>query len=487
MANWKNIQVGDNLRGKRISFSYPTSFSVLPSSEQTVYILKTAEPNSKYITGRDEIVPGMEEGGSYRIDTNILTEAIYTSRSIQNHYGWLDPSTSLPVQLKKEYTFDDSQDYIVEKVASYHNVMPEWYDEGQPSIKMFKGNEKKLTNLNIVDGQLIFTTDDKNIYLDSGDERKLFTQDANDSFVDKEEPTAANGDIWYVEEDVPTYNIKPFKDATEDEIAQYLDLHYAGKIDLSKYWNVGDEKIIHLNSIASPNKDTLINAWPEQDISIVITDFDHHNLKEKNQTRNRAALTLQTKQVINNIEGEYWDQEGCIYVDLSGHIDTQPLKWSELPMRAWMNNQFLTTCLSTKWQNMIKETKHKRLTTRTGKTTEEVIDKIFLPSYVEIFGNVAGFGYLGTTVPFPGLEGVEVIPNNEEGYQLEYFKNWEETATIFKYGNNNGQDNENMMMWWIGSASSNFNPNDYQWLGVSAGSATSSGDTAIGLAPMFCI
>ena len=55
---------------------------------------------------------------------------------------------------------------------------------------------------------------------------------------------------------------------------------------------------------------------------------------------------------------------------------------------------------------MIKETKHKRLTQYNAKTTEEVIDKLFLPSYPEIFGNTSYGNYLSGTTP-TGEEGTQ--------------------------------------------------------------------------------
>lgn len=48
---------------------------------------------------------------------------------------------------------------------------------------------------------------------------------------------------------------------------------------------------------------------------------------------------------------------------------------------------------------MIKETKHNRLTQYNAKTTESILDKIFLPSYPEIYGNVSYGNYLNNATP----------------------------------------------------------------------------------------
>ena len=59
-------------------------------------------------------------------------------------------------------------------------------------------------------------------------------------------------------------------------------------------------------------------------------------------------------------------------------------------------------------QNMIKKTKHKRLTTNgtSSRATEEVIDKLFLPSYPEVFGNISYSYYLSGATP-AGEEGTQ--------------------------------------------------------------------------------
>mgnify|MGYP003297860298 CR=1 FL=1 len=38
-------------------------------------------------------------------------------------------------------------------------------------------------------------------------------------------------------------SVKPFNDATKEEIKEYLDLHCDNKINLSDYWNVGDKRV----------------------------------------------------------------------------------------------------------------------------------------------------------------------------------------------------------------------------------------------------
>ena len=132
--------------------------------------------------------------------------------------------------------------------------------------------------------------------------------------------------------------------------------------------------------------------------------------------------------------------------------------------------------LNFQWKALIKDTKHRRLTTYNKTTTEEVVDKIFLPSYPEIFGNTAYRYYIAN-----------VKPNGEEGTQWDWYKT---SGNRIKKGNSNGSANAHNCFWWIGSASSEYALSaGYHWCGVSSyGSAYDThGSGARGLAPAFAI
>ena len=262
-----------------------------------------------------------------------------------------------------------------------------------------------------------------------------------------------------------------------------LEAHYSGEINIKNYWHVGDTRLIHLNEIASPNTNGYTEPCDAQNITVVITALNHHDLKEKIGIRDKAAITVQTREVLNNITDYAGsDTEGTVFINFKNDTETIFTKWSELPLRIWMNNQFLNTCFSSELQNLIKETKHNRLITNgeTSKETEEVIDKIFLPSYPEILGNTRDTSYLNGATP-----------NGEEGTQWDYYKI---SSNKIRYGNDNGNSNSNECCWWIGSSSSyidNYNNlSFYTWFFISSinsGCFANIGNTAISLAPAFCL
>ena len=126
--------------------------------------------------------------------------------------------------------------------------------------------------------------------------------------------------------------IVTFQEGTDEEIAAALEAHYNGDINIEDYWNVGDTRKIHLNSIDSPNTGAYTNAWEAQDITIVITALNHHDLKEQIGTRTKAAVTVQTRECLNNLSQGY-DENGCVFVNLNNNYDYTFTKWSQLSLR----------------------------------------------------------------------------------------------------------------------------------------------------------
>ena len=140
------------------------------------------------------------------------------------------------------------------------------------------------------------------------------------------------GDLTYTDSKIIT-KIVTFADGTDEQIEAMLEAHYNGDINIEDYWHVGDTRKIHLNEIESPNEDEYIAAWVEQDITIVITALNHHDLAEPIGTRDKAAVTLQTRECLNDLSlGS--NEKGCIFVNLNESQDSTFSPWSKLPMES---------------------------------------------------------------------------------------------------------------------------------------------------------
>ena len=261
-----------------------------------------------------------------------------------------------------------------------------------------------------------------------------------------------------------------FAAATDAQVSQMVALHYQDQIDLSTIWSVGDTRKLSLSSMQAPNPNSS-QTWAAQDITITILDFNHTDLATPINGHTKAALTLQTREVLNN-NSQGYNQAGHIYVNGDSSNDMTFTKWSNLYMRTYMNDKVFNAFPS-EIKSAIKPSKHYRHTTYNGTASEQVIDNLFLPSYPEIFGTASYGSYVAT--------------NPVEGTQFKYY---ETAANRIKNGNNNGVSNGVAQYWWEGSASSfYYSSYGYYWCYVdTSGSANFGyGTAAFGLAPAFAM
>ena len=262
--------------------------------------------------------------------------------------------------------------------------------------------------------------------------------------------------------------VSPFATASEAELLTVLEAHYYDKINLANYWSVGDTRKISLSSMQAPNPYSS-QTWAAQDITVTILDFDHTDLATPINGHTKAAITLQTKEVLS---GTAAGTAGVIHVNGDSSSDMSFTKWSNLYMRTYLNDK-VWGAFPTNFKSMIKPSKHYRHTNYNDATSEIVTDNLFLPSYPEIFGT-ASYQYYTITSP-------------TEGYQFEYYTN---NSNRIKYPNNNGAQGGSAQIWWQGSPSSDYSSSyGYGWCYVyTSGSANISlGRYALGLAPAFAM
>lgn len=278
-----------------------------------------------------------------------------------------------------------------------------------------------------------------------------------------------NAEMKYYEKPVPTP--KPFATATDAELADLLNAYYNDLLSWQDLgWAVGDTRLIHLDAMHAPSPNSS-NTWAAQDITVVIVAHDHNDLATPINGHTKAALTVQTREVMNNnqtVSGAI----GHIFINGVNAVATTFTKWSNLYMRTYLNNTVWDAFPST-LKTSIKPSNHYRHTTYNGTESEQVTDNLFLPSYPEIFGTASNQYY---TPASPA-----------EGTQFEYYQT---SDNRIKYGNNDGSSNELEQHWWTSSTSSTYSStNKYLWMKVSmSGSAgISAGYNAYALAPAFCM
>ena len=271
---------------------------------------------------------------------------------------------------------------------------------------------------------------------------------------------------------IPTaVTIPSFANATWEQIGNIITAYYNDEIDdLSNYWSVGDTKTISLSAMQAPNPNSS-QTWLAQDIVITILDFNHTDLATPINGHTKTAVTLQTREVLNNNTSES-DQAGHIYINGNSSYDTTFTKWSNLYMRTYLNDK-VYNAFPSEVKSLIKPSKHYRHTTYNGTESEEVTDNLFLPSYPEIYGTASNGNY--------------VVTNPVEGTQFKYYAT---SANRVKYGNNDGTSNGTRQSWWQGSPISSYTDGyGYLWccVGDYGTSFYAYGNSALGLAPAFAI
>lgn len=259
------------------------------------------------------------------------------------------------------------------------------------------------------------------------------------------------------------FKIVTFKDGTDEEIAAMLDAHYAGEIDISDYWSIGDERVIQLTNLGSSGT---VN-YDGQKMTMVIIGFNHDDLKTKQGIRTKAAITLQCREVLGS--EEYY--RGRKYIPVPNYAN-----YIGYSIRSYLNGTFINAMPST-FTSLIKTVIKKNLSLHSESSGSPVNseDKAFYLSYPEVFGTVTYQYYLKGT-----------DPGDYEGLQYDYYK---VTSNRIKYNNIDGFKGGTKKDWWLRSPSSYLRAvNDYDWVEVRVGKPGAlNGQETSCLAPAFCL
>lgn len=193
--------------------------------------------------------------------------------------------------------------------------------------------------------------------------------------------------------------IVTFADGSDSDIAKMLEAHYAGQINISDYWSVGDKRNITLNGTS---------------YEFAIMGFDHYDLTTAINGKTKAAV------VIGMV-----DCYGTKYQMNSS--DTNVGGWTSSGIRKTVMST-MKGYLPTAIQNLAKQVKTKTSAGSQSTTINTNNDYCFLPSEIEVFGS--------TTWSV-----------SEEGTQLEYYKT--SSNRIKKCNGSAGY-------WWLRSPSSRY-------------------------------
>lgn len=230
---------------------------------------------------------------------------------------------------------------------------------------------------------------------------------------------AGNRLLGEPEEDL---KIVTFADGTDAEIEKMIEAHYAGKINISDYWAVGDKRTIHHDAMDATG---VSESHKANDYAYVIIGIEHDDLVTAINGKTKAAITIQTERMlyldtVTEYNSSYDTLHECGYMNSS---NTNSGGWEGCARRTWCNNVY-KKCLPTYIQNMMKQVKKLTSVGSQSSTIKTSNDYAFLPSEIEIFGSTA-YSFAG------------------EGKQYQYFKN----ATANRY-KKPCYDSSYVSGWW---------------------------------------
>lgn len=207
--------------------------------------------------------------------------------------------------------------------------------------KVIYGNQTLLglTNDNIVANKLLSgkTVHDKsgNQITGTYDFATATSANAIASDVTEGKTGWANGvQIIGTKISVPTW-----ADGTDAEIAQALTRHYNGEIDLTDYWSVGDERVVHLSAIAATS---YYDAQSEQDVTLVLVNAGGRTLTTPINNHTECAFVVGQKDCLNGKGVFRINSDNKTYgwkIYNSAYYDAQ--------IKTWLNNNYINAIPAT--------------------------------------------------------------------------------------------------------------------------------------------
>ena len=260
------------------------------------------------------------------------------------------------------------------------------------------------------------------------------------------------------EMEVNSLKIVTFADGTDEEIANMLEAHYAGDIDISDYWSVGDKRKIHLNAMAATGVSERHHA---DDYEFVIIGMNHDDMT----AGGKAALTLQTDRILyKNTTDDWYTSSYPSSSDEGGYMNStnsNSYGWESCARRTWCNNVFFAS-LPTWIQALIKPVNKLTSAGSQVSTIKTTSDNVFLLSEIEVLGTTSR-SYVG------------------EGTQYDYFKIGATTVSK-KPGVSGGPGGA---LWW--GRSPDTNTIEGYFVVWYAGNSISNASQSLGIAPAFCL
>lgn len=254
------------------------------------------------------------------------------------------------------------------------------------------------------------------------------------------------------------YKAPSWSTGTDAEIVEAVAMADRGKIDLTKYWKVGDERIVHLSAMAATG---VGESHVEQDVTLVIMHAGEYKLNSAAPSgRDTCSFVIGVKDTL--IETGYMNSS-----------NTNTGSWASSARRTWCNNVF-KNAIPASLLPIFKQFKTTTAKTYNGTALQTSIDLFALPAAKEIFGGDAATS-AGSDTSYSNLTEF----NSTDLFQFDWYKT---ASNRIKKDLSSGS----ARFWW--ERSPYYSGSNY-FCGVNAiaRASNSSARAAFGLAPFGCI
>lgn len=237
--------------------------------------------------------------------------------------------------------------------------------------------------------------------------------------------------------------IVTWSDGTEDQIQAMIDAAFAGKINLSDYWSVNDERVFHHSAMAATG---VGESHAAQDQTWALMD-----------TGENSGYVFEDNTPVHFVVGM---KNGFNETGYMNSSNTNTGSWHGCARRTWCND-VLPGSFSEKSRNFFKPFKTVTAETYYGATLKTSVDKFAFFAEKEVFGT-------------------RTFSNTTEAAALKQIKYYEVTANRIK--NVNGS----AAIWWERSPHSSGNTAICGVQGNGNANFYSASNTK-GLSPFGCI
>ena len=178
---------------------------------------------------------------------------------------------------------------------------------------------------------------------------------------------------WYrsnVLEDPSKVKIVSWADGTDEQIAAMVQAHYDGRINLSDYWSVGDERVVSLSAMEATG---VGESHTAQDVVFVLSNVGGKTLATPINGITKCAFQVDQKHSLNETG----------YMNSSG---TNTGGWKSSARRTWCNSVYKNAIPST-LRGIFKEFINQSGTGGGSSSgVEDTTDTFALRAEIEVFG-----------------------------------------------------------------------------------------------------